>query len=624
MHLLHASGIEKAFGDRAVLRGCDLALAPTDRVGLVGVNGSGKSTLLKILAGAMEADHGRVDRAGTWALLHQEPRLPGATVRASVEQAVGWHQDLLAAYEAAMAAGDTAQAGALQDRLEREGWSIAHKVDAVMARLGLPPGDAELERLSGGERRRVALARALLQQPDLLLLDEPTNHLDAETCEWLQTMLTGWRGAVLIVTHDRYLLEAVANRIVEVEDGQTVGYEGSYTDYLLERAERRAQAARKEDRRLALITQEVEWAARSPAARSTKQKARLQRLDALKAVRPITREEEFHLDLRTGHRKGGPLLELHGVRKAFGDRVILSGADLVLRAGETVGVVGPNGAGKSTLLSILQGTLAPDAGDIQRAPRQQVAVLDQHRTGLDLGASVWEAAGDGNDHVTVGDRSVHVATFLDRFQFPREIHDQKVEALSGGERARLLLARLMLHGANVLLLDEPTNDLDLLTLQILEAALMDYDGCAVVVTHDRAFLDRVCDRVIALDGDGTVVGYASRLQHLAARQEKQREAAAAAREQAEAEAAPAAARREAPRTRTRRSFKENREYAALPGRIEAAEQEQEAVAAALSDPATYQPGGETRLAELTARAGALTGEIESLFERWAELEALDG
>jgi ATP-binding cassette subfamily F protein uup len=623
MHLLHASGIEKAFGDRAVLRGCDLALAPSDRVGLVGVNGSGKSTLLKILAGALEADHGRVTRSGTWSLLHQEPRLPGGTVRAAVEDAVGWHHDLVARYEAAMAAGDSAAAGSLQDRLDREGWSVAHKVDAVMARLGLPPADAALERLSGGERRRVALARALLQQPDLLLLDEPTNHLDAETCEWLQGMLTGWRGAVLLVTHDRYLLEAVATRIVEVHDGETVSYEGSYTDYLLERAERRAQASRKEDQRLAMIAQEAEWAARSPAARSTKQKARLQRLEALKAVRPIKREEEFHLDLRTGHRKGGPLLELHGVRKAFGERVILESADLVLRAGETVGIVGPNGAGKSTLLSILRGTLAPDAGAIHRAPRQQVAVLDQHRTGLDLDATVWEAAGDGNDHVFVGERSVHVATFLDRFQFPREIHDQKVEALSGGERARLLLARLMLHGANVLLLDEPTNDLDLLTLQILEAALMDYDGAAVVVTHDRAFLDRVCDRVVALDGDGTVVGYASRLQHLAARQEKL-EAKAAAEREVERKAAPPAPRRQAPRKKTRRSFKEQREYAELPARIEAAEAEQEAVGEALGDPATYQPGGEARLSELTVRAEALPGEIEALYARWEELEALDG
>ena len=623
MHLLHASGIEKAFGDRAVLRGCDLSVSPADRVGLVGVNGSGKSTLLKILAGAMESDHGRVTRTGTWSLLHQEPRLPGGTVRAAVEDAVSWHHELVARYEAAMAAGDTAASSDLQDRLDREGWSVAHKVDAVMARLGLPPADAALERLSGGERRRVALARALLRQPDLLLLDEPTNHLDAAAGERLQGMLSGWRGAVLLVTHDRYLLEAVATRIVEVHDGETVSYEGSYTDYLLERAERRAQAARKEDQRLAMIAREAEWAARSPAARSTKQKARLQRLDALKAVRPIKREEEFQLDLRTGHRKGGPLIELHGVRKAFGPRVILESADLVLRAGETVGIVGPNGAGKSTLLSILRGSLEPDSGSIQRAPRQHVAVLDQHRTGLDLSHSVWEAAGNGNDHVVVGDRSVHVATFLGRFQFPREIHDQKVEALSGGERARLLLARLMLQGANVLLLDEPTNDLDLLTLQILEAALMDYDGAAVVVTHDRAFLDRVCDRVIALDGDGTVVGYASRLQHLVAREEKSAARAAAEKQARPATAPTASRRRESPRKKTRRSFNEKREYAELPGRIEAAEAEQEAVGEALGDPATYQPGGEARLAELTARAEALPGEIEALYARWEELESLD-
>ncbi|MCB9779787.1 MAG: ABC-F family ATP-binding cassette domain-containing protein [Alphaproteobacteria bacterium] len=617
MHLLHASGVEKAFGDRAILRGCDLHVSAGDRIGLVGVNGSGKSTLLSILAGELQPDHGRVLREGSHALLTQEPALPGHTVGDTLEDAIAWHRRLVADYEAALSAGT--DASALQDQLDREGWTIDHKVAATVDHLGCPPRDAPLARLSGGERRRVALARTLLQRPDLLMLDEPTNHLDADTCEWLQQLLVGWRGAVLLVTHDRYLLEAVAGRIVEVEDGHTVSYEGSYADYLITRAERQARLALAEDRRLALIAHEAEWASRSPAARSTKQKARLKRLDDLMAQRPLKRQDEFSLDLRTGFRKGGAMMELHGVRKAFGDKVVLDGVDLVIAPGEVLGVLGENGAGKSTLLSILAGRLEPDAGTIHRAPRLQPAILDQHRTGLDDDSTVYEAAGNGNDHVFIGDNPIHVASFLGRFHFGRDTHDQHVGALSGGERARLLLAKLMLQGANLLLLDEPTNDLDLATLGILEAALLDFDGACVVITHDRAFLDRVCDRVIAFEGAGRIVSYASRLQHLAAVEER---AAAATRDAPPREApkpeAPAPRRPEAGRKKL--SYKETRELEGLPAQIEALETELSQVETVLSDPASYQPGSTVDVAALSARAQELPEHIEAAMERWAELE----
>jgi ATP-binding cassette subfamily F protein uup len=625
VNLIHASGLEKAYGDRSVLRGADLAVAPGERVGLVGVNGSGKTTLLKVLSGQLEADHGAIHREGSHGLLSQIPDLPGATVADAMRDAVAWHRDLVAAYEAAVAAHDVEGMAHAQERLDLDGWTIDHKVDAVMERLGAPPRDATLASLSGGEKRRVSLARVLLQQPDLLMLDEPTNHLDADTCEWLQGLLAGWRGGVLLVTHDRYLLEAVATRIVEIEDGESVVYEGSYTDYLLARAERRARLEKADEKRVALIRQEAAWAARSPAARSTKQKARLQRLDALQEQRPLSYQDELHLDLSTGHRRGGPLLEARGLRHAYGDLVLLDDVNLVLRAGETVGILGPNGAGKSTLLKILAGRLQPDAGDIVKAPRLNAAVLDQHRTGLNLEHTVWEAAGDGNDHVFVGEKPVHVASFLERFHFPREVFNQKAAALSGGERARLLLARLMLHGANLLLLDEPTNDLDLLTLRVLEAALMDYDGAAVVVTHDRAFLDRVCDHVLAFEGDGEVVRYASRVQHLAA--VRARDAAA---QQAQAEAAAKAARQAAARAPApaakapaggRLSYKEKREFEALPGQIEALEAEQAEVEARLADPALYASGDAGEVARLSARMSALPDEVEALYDRWSALEA---
>jgi len=621
--LLTASGVEKAFGDRHVLRGADLTVDLGERVGLVGPNGSGKSTFLRILADIHGLDHGQVDRPAAAAYLSQHPVLPGETVADALDQAVAWHKALIADYEAASIEGELERAARLHDRLDRVGWEVEHRVAAMADRLSCPPRDAPLERLSGGEKRRIALARALLGAPDLILLDEPTNHLDADTIEWLQDWLVGWRGGLVLVTHDRYLLEAVATRITEVEDGQCVHYQGSYADYLLARAERQAQQKAAHDRHLALLSREAEWASRSPAARTTKQKARLQRLDALREVRPVKPQEAFSLSLQTTSSRGGPLLEIHDARLKFGDRRILHDARLIVAPGDRIGIVGPNGAGKTTLLRIIQGVQELDRGQRLCAPRLQPAVLDQHRTGLDLDQTVFEAAGDGNSHVFVGERPIHVATLLDRFHFPRESFDQPAHTLSGGERARLLMARLMLRGANLLLLDEPTNDLDLLTLRILEEALLDFDGAAVVVTHDRAFLDRVCNAVVAFEGDGKVVRYASRQQARAAAD--QRAAAVAADEEAERSRRRSEAKaREASRAPSSRpkklSNKEQREYAALPAQIEALEEELEALHARMSDPATWKSGA-ADLTALSARAESLPLEIETMYARWEALEA---
>jgi ATP-binding cassette subfamily F protein uup len=619
--LLVARGLEKAWGDRAILRGIDLTVGPREVVGLVGANGCGKSTLLQLLAGEVQADHGEVLREVGVGVLSQQPRLPPGTVYEAAAEALAWHRDLVTAWEAAVAAGDPAAVAPLQDRLDAVGWQLGHQVDALLDRLRCPPADASVDRLSGGEIRRVALVRALLASPDLLLLDEPTNHLDADTVEWLQAHLAGFAGGTVLVTHDRYLLEAVATRIVEIDDGVAVSYEGSYTDYLIERAERQASLRRSEDARLALIAQEAAWASRSPAARTTKQKARLQRLDALKEARPLKREETFHLDLRTGTKFGRTLLEARGLTKSFGPRTVLRSLDLDLAPGERLGVVGPNGAGKSTLLSLLTGALNPDQGTLSRAPRVQLAVLDQHRTGLDPHATVFEAAGDGNDHVIVGDEAVHVASFLRRFLFPREQLGHAVESLSGGERARLLLARLLLRGANLLFLDEPTNDLDLMTLRVLEEALLAFDGAAVVVTHDRAFLDRVCTGVLAFEGDGRTTRYADRAQWLAAHQaalRAERDRSARLSAPAPAVAAPAK-----PAVRVRLSFKEQRELDALPAAIEALEAEQASVETALADPGLWRTRP-TEAQTMQARLAALTAEIEASYSRWTALDARSG
>ncbi len=617
MSVLIARGIEKSFGERRVLRGCDLMVAPGERVGLVGPNGCGKSTLLRIIAGTMEAEFGTVERPAHTSLLDQNPELPGQTVGEAADDALAWHRELLADYETALHDGDMDRAGALQTRIDQVGWSLDHTVDTLLDRLGAPPRERLVSELSGGEERRVGLARALLGSPDVLLLDEPTNHLDSDTAEWLQEWLMASRGAVVIVTHDRYLLEAVATRIVEVDDGLCVSYDGSYGDYLVERAERRAQMERAEDSTLAFLAREAEWASRSPAARSTKQKARLDRLSALQARRPIKREETFELQLSTGQKAGRTLLEIRDLKKGYGDRVLFEGLELSLGPGQRLGILGPNGCGKSTLLRLITGTELPDKGELLRGGRVQLAVLDQERSGLNLDDTVSEAAAGGATHVTLGGNNVHVAGFLRRFLFGREMLEQYVRSLSGGERARLLLARLLLQGCNLLLLDEPTNDLDLQTLRVLEEALLSFDGAVVLVTHDRAFMDRVCTQVLAFEDTGEVVAYGSRMQHvkaLARRRSAERQEKKQAKKAApQAPAAPAA-------PRVKLTFKEKQELDALPAQIEVLEDEKVSIEGQLADPALYKD----RLSDvpvLTARLDAIPAQLAALYARWEALEA---
>ncbi len=618
--LLRAEGVELSFGDRHVLSGATLSAWHGDRIGLVGPNGCGKSTFLKVMAGIEPPDSGGVFSQGVVAALEQDPELPFETVGEAARAALRWHAELLAAWQRAHDEGALGDAARHHDRLDLVGWTVEHRVEAMLTRLGAPPDDARIERLSGGERRRVSLVRALLRSPEVLLLDEPTNHLDADAISWLESFLMGYPGAVVLVTHDRYLLEAVATRVVEMERGEAVSYEGSYADYLITRAERRAAMEKADGRRLALLAREAEWASRSPSARTTKQQARLDRLEALQQVPALTRDASFSLDLSTGARMGSTLLEARGLTKSLGGRLLLNGVDLVLRPGERIGVLGPNGIGKSTLLRMISGTLEPDAGEISRGPRVKVSVLDQARTGLDDDALVIDAAADGAREVKLGDDWVGVQAFLQRMLFTREHFTQRVDGLSGGERARLLLARLLLRGSQVLMLDEPTNDLDLLTLRVLEEALLAFDGAALIVTHDRAFLDRVCTSVLLFEGNGVVTTYADRFQALAA----SRRAAADEAEQREAAVAvsstPSVAPSRAPRAK-RISYKQKQELAALPAAIEALEAEVAALEGVMADPETYRSRAD-EVPALAARLQALPAEVEVLYARWEELEAL--
>ncbi len=612
---LAAEGVQKAYGDRLVLRGVDLVVQQGERVVLVGPNGCGKSTLLSMLAGVDVPDRGAVHRRVEIGFLGQAPVLPVGTVRAIAASGLAWHAALIRAWEAAVAEGDLEASAAAQAQLDLHGWDLGHQVEAVLERVGAPDLERSVDTLSGGERRRVALARALLSSPDALLLDEPTNHLDADAVEWLEGFLKAFAGAVVLVTHDRYLIEAVATRVVEIEDGVAVSYDGSWGDYLVARAERQIALQRAEDSRVALIRREAAWAARSPAARTTKQAARLKRLEALEAVRPLPVARRFSLNLKTGDKFGRTFLEARGLSRSFvgpgGKAVrVLDGLDLDLGPGDRIGVVGANGAGKSTLLSILAGVLEPDGGTLARGPRVVIGRVDQERTGLDLTSTVADAAGAGASHVTIGGRDIHVVSFLRNFLFTREQLDQPVGTLSGGERARLLLAVQMLRGAHLLLLDEPTNDLDLPSVGALEEALLEYDGAVVTVSHDRAFLDRVCTSILAFHGNGRVVAYASRLQWVAALRAER-----SARLSPKVEAAAAAPKVE---RGSKLSFKERQELSDLPARIERMEVERAALEEKVAHPDAWRTG---EGAELTRALDALAQTIEAAYARWEALEA---
>ena len=611
--LLRAQDIEIAFSNRPVLRGANISVSAGECVGLIGNNGSGKSTLLKILSGDIRPDHGTIERHAPPGLLQQDAVLPGETVGDALRDAQSWHAELLDTYQEAINNDDLDRAGAIQDRLDTLGWDVSHHIDAVSGRLGTPDADTPIANLSGGQRRRVALARALLCSPDLLLLDEPTNHLDSEAIDWLQGFLAGYRGAVVLVTHDRYLLEASADRIVEVEDGLTIAYNGSYGDYLIQRAERRARLEKAEIRRVATLAREAAWASRSPAARSTKQRARLKRLDDLREERPLLKEQTLSIDLRTGFRGGQSMIELVEASGGYDGVPLFEKLTTSIQAKSCVGVLGPNGVGKSTLFKLICKELEPLSGDLHWAPRLKLAVIDQARSGLRENDTLLDAAGNGASHVTVGEQDVHVAGYLRRFLFRREQLEQRVSSLSGGERMRLLLAKLMLEGANVLLLDEPTNDLDLMTLRVLEESLMTFDGATLVISHDRALLDRVCTAVLSFEGDGRVVRYASRMQAVRALE---------ARQVSVEKTASAPKRPKTPKEQPAQlSRKEQRELDALPEKLEGLEAELEAVETTLGDPETYR----TRAADvdtLNARLTELEAAIASAYARWEALESM--
>jgi ATP-binding cassette ChvD family protein len=507
--------VRKALGDKVVLDNVTLSFYPGAKIGVVGPNGTGKSTLLKVMAGIEKPNNGDATLAkdATVGILLQEPPLTeGKTVLENVEEGVADVKALQARMdELGVAMGEPdadfdtlmAEMGEVQTELDaRNAWDIDSQLEQAMDALRCPPPDAMVDVLSGGERRRVALCKLLLQQPDLLLLDEPTNHLDAESVQWLETHLKSYPGAVLAVTHDRYFLDNVAQWILELDRGRTHPYEGNYSTYLDSKKARLQIEGRRDAKRAKILERELEWARSNPKARQAKNRARLSRYEELRAEAERSRKLDFEeINIPPGPRLGSNVLDVRELVKGFGDRLLFDGLNFSLPRAGIVGVVGPNGVGKSTLFRMIIGEEEPDAGDLVLGDTVRISYVDQARSGLDPRKNVWELVSDGLDHIKVGSFEVPSRAYVASFGFKGPDQQKPAGVLSGGERNRLNLALTLKMGGNLLLLDEPTNDLDVETLQSLEDALLEFPGCAVVISHDRWFLDRIATHILAWEGD---------------------------------------------------------------------------------------------------------------------------
>ena len=514
------NGLSKTYpGGREVLKDIRLSFLPGAKIGVLGVNGAGKSTVLRIMAGVDKDYTGEawVAEGATVGYLAQEPDLdPTKDVQGNVIEGMGAIKALVDRFnEVSMRFGEEmsddemnallAEQGELQEQIDAaDGWDLERKVEIAMDALRCPPGDADVANLSGGERRRVALARLLLSQPDLLLLDEPTNHLDAESVAWLQRTLADYAGTVVTVTHDRYFLDEVAGWILEIDRGRGIPYEGNYSGWLVQKQKRLEQEGRTEAARMRSLNQELEWIQQSPRARQAKSKARINAYEELLARNQEKASDTAQIVIPSGPRLGDVVIEAEHLVKAFGDRLLIDDLSFKLPPGGIVGVIGPNGAGKTTLFRMITGQENPDGGSIRVGDTVKAGYVDQSRETLRAGKTVFEEISDGEDEIDLGRRKMASRAYVGLFNFKGGDQQKKVGQLSGGERNRVHLAKMLKSGANLLLLDEPTNDLDIDTLRALEEGLLEFAGCAVVISHDRWFLDRVATHILAFEGDSHV------------------------------------------------------------------------------------------------------------------------
>jgi ATP-binding cassette subfamily F protein uup len=621
--ILSATDLSVRYGVQTILDRATLAVNEGDRIGLVGRNGVGKSTFLRIAAGTAEPDSGQVvqRRELVVGYLPQDFQLDdAASVDANILAGAGATLALIEEYENLSA--DTARASELLDHINHlDGWNVEHRVKSLISHLDAPEGGRIVGTLSGGEKRRVALARALLSQPDLLILDEPTNHLDTESILWLEEFLAHSTSACLFVTHDRYFLDRVANRIVELAGGGFYSHPGNYTSFLEAKAARLATSESQEQRRQKFLKRELEWVRRGPRARTTKSRDRMDRYAATAAQDAPEEELDVELIIPPAPKLANRVIELRDAGFTLDDgRTLFDGLSLNLEAGQRMGIVGRNGLGKTTLLKVMLGDLLPTRGEAIMGSRTQVNYVDQARVQLDENKTVFEEVGGGDEWVRLGDESIGLRNYLGRFLFTGERINSKISLLSGGERSRVALAKILRRGGNVIVLDEPTNDLDLATLRVLEEALLGFGGTVIAVSHDRYFLNRVCTSILAFEGGGNlhfdVGNYDDYLAKRAARQKQ--EAAWAASRAAKPAAAPVPAAKVNVRKLT---WKETRELENMEAQILAAEEEVARLEQLFAAPDFYQQHGE-RWQALEKELAAAKRKVPALYARWEELEGI--
>jgi len=607
------------YGPHVVLDRATLAIHDGERIGLVGRNGSGKSTFLRIAAGTLQPDGGQFTRKRdlvTGYLPQVFDLDDAATVEANIRSGAQRVLELIAAYDALPA--ESPRAAELLDRINHfDGWSLDHRIGSLATNLHAPALDRVVGTLSGGEKRRVALCRALLARPDFLILDEPTNHLDTESIEWLEDFLSRYPGACLFVTHDRYFLDRIATRIVELSRGEFLNYAGSYSEFLVAKAERTTAEERVERKRQQFLKHELAWVRKGPSARRTKSVDRIERYFEEAAKGPPEPEIDVELIIPPAPKLANRVITVTNAGMTLGGRTLFDFVNLDLAEGQRLGVVGRNGIGKSTLLKIMIGELEPMQGKVEIGARTQINYVDQNRLALDENKTVWEEVGEGQEHVRLGEESITLRGYLRRFLFTEDRINTKIAQLSGGERSRILLAKILKRGGNVIILDEPTNDLDLATLRLLEEALLGFKGVVVVVSHDRYFLNRVCTHTLAFEGDGVVTlnagGYDYYLEKRAGAADSRLPQAATGKNRGSAETA-------APKKR-KLSYKETRALETIEADILAAETEVARLEAMLSAPDAYMKHG-GQWAELEAQLEGGRARVPQLYARWEELEAI--
>jgi len=628
MNVVDITGLCKSFGSRELLDSVTFAVGEEERVGLIGANGAGKSTLLTILAGIEDHDGGSIamKRGASVGYLSQEPVLDDdSTVAAEIEGGLQEIRSAIASFNELserMASNPPdmdrllVRQGELSVWIEHHGgWNTDHRVSEIMTHLQLPDRDQRIGTLSGGTKRRVALAKLLLQAPELLLLDEPTNHLDADTTQWLQDHLKSYPGAVMLITHDRYFLDEVVTRMLELERGGMLSYQGGYSTYLEQREERLMGEANTRTRLLNLLRTETAWMRRGPKARSTKQKARIDRFYDLEENCSGPARRELKIGFNTEEGFGGTILELARVSKGYGEKELIKGVSFGMKRGDRVGVIGPNGCGKTTLIRMIMGEEEPDQGKVVVGKKTKISYFDQLREVLDPGQTIYDFFGEG-DYVTCAGEKRHKIGYLEDFLFSPEDRRRPISSLSGGEKSRLILARLMLQDSNLLILDEPTNDLDIPTLQLLDASIASFPGCVLMVTHDRFFLDKVATGVLAFEGEGGVTFYEGNYTNYRERKEATRVASAALRvEKREAQAQ--AGKGDKPKKGL--TYAERIELERLEEGIATQESALAAVEAMLADPSSYA-AADGGVAGISANYSRLEAELAAAYARWEELE----